>query len=524
MLSSNLILCRPLLLLPPIPPSIRVFSNESALHKRWPKYWSFSFSIIRSNEHPGLISFRMDWLDLPAVQRTLKSLLQHHNSKASIPWHSAFFTVQLSHPYMTTGKTIALIRRTFVGKVMSLLLNMLSRLVITFLPRSKNLLISWLQSPSAVIFEPPKNKVWHCFHCFPSISHEVMGPDAMILVFQVLRFKPTFSLSSFTFIKRLFSSSSLSAIRVLSSAYLRLLVFLPAILIPACASSSPAFLMMYSAYKLNKQGEDIQPWWTLFPIWNQSVVPCTVQTVALWPAYRFLKRQVRWSGTPISFRIFHTLLNLTCSLCFYSYPMCLKQLHTYYKQLTLEFWGFDQIGFAQSSKHILSMFLTIQPNCWSKSMTQYILHIWHVFFPRWKTRCVAWTCTNWEDIHLYWPWRIFFFFLRMNGAISSAAVCFGVMPAYHCRTLGIKTTKPPFFCPLIKVKYMHMCSHFRIAWLFATPWISVIFLELKIICCLMNEGQKKWMEYIFHCNCFLYKQRYIFLKLFFIKKVTGNKN
>ena len=156
--SSHLILCHPLLLLPPIPPSIRVFSNESTLHMRWPKYWSFSFSIIPSNEHPGLISFRMDWFDLLAVQGTLKSLLQHHGSKASILWCSAFFTVQLSHPYVTTGKTIALTRWTFVGKVMSLLLNMLSTLVITFLPRSKRLLISWLQSPSAVILEPPKTK------------------------------------------------------------------------------------------------------------------------------------------------------------------------------------------------------------------------------------------------------------------------------------------------------------------------------------------------------------------------------
>ena len=154
--SSHLILCRPLLLLPPTPPSIRVFSNESALHIRWPKYWSFSFSISPSSEHPGLISFRMDWLDLFAVQGTLKSLLQHHSSKASILQHSAFFTVQLSHPYMATGKTIALTRRTFVGKEMSLLFNMLSRLVTTFLPRSKCLLISWLQSPSAVILEPPK--------------------------------------------------------------------------------------------------------------------------------------------------------------------------------------------------------------------------------------------------------------------------------------------------------------------------------------------------------------------------------
>ena len=156
--SSHLILCRPLLLLPPIPPSIKVFSNESTLHMRWPKYWSFSFSISPSKEHPGLISFRMDWLDLPAVQGTLKSLLHHHNSKASILQRSAFFTVQLSHPYMTTGKTIALTRWTLVGKVMSPLLNLLSRLVITFLPRSKRLLISWLQWPSAVILEPPKIK------------------------------------------------------------------------------------------------------------------------------------------------------------------------------------------------------------------------------------------------------------------------------------------------------------------------------------------------------------------------------
>ena len=165
--SSHLILCHPLLLLPPIPPSIRVFSNVSTLRRRWPKYWSFSFSISPSKEHPGLISFRMDWLDLLAVQGTLKSLLQHHSSKASILRRSAFFTVQLSHPYMTTGKTIVLTRWTFVGKVMSLLLNKLSRLVITFLPKSKRLLISWLQSTSVVILEPPKNKVWHCFHCFP---------------------------------------------------------------------------------------------------------------------------------------------------------------------------------------------------------------------------------------------------------------------------------------------------------------------------------------------------------------------
>ena len=164
--SNNLILCHPLLL-PSIFPSIRVFSKESALHVRWPKYCCFSFRISPSNEYSGLISFRMDWLDLLAVQGTLKSLLQHYSSKASILWRSALFIVQLSHPYMTTGKTIALTRRTFVCKVMSLLFNTLSRLAITFLPRSKRLLISWLQSPYPVILEPPPNKVCHCFHCFP---------------------------------------------------------------------------------------------------------------------------------------------------------------------------------------------------------------------------------------------------------------------------------------------------------------------------------------------------------------------
>ena len=239
MSSSHLILCLPLFLLPPIPPSIRVFSSESALCMRWPKYWSLRFSITPSKEHLGLISFRRDWLDLLAVQGT--------------------FTIQLSHPYMTTGKTIALTRWTLVGKVMSLLLNMLSRLVITFLPRSKRLLISWLLSPSAVIWEPQKIKSDTVSTVSPSICHELMGPDAMIFVFWMLSFKPSFSLSSFTFIKRLFSSSSLSAVRMVSSAYLRLLIFLPAALIPAYASSSPAFLMMYSAYKLIKQGDNIQP-------------------------------------------------------------------------------------------------------------------------------------------------------------------------------------------------------------------------------------------------------------------------
>ena len=207
---NHLILCHPLLLLPSIPPSIRVFSNESALWIRYPKYWSFSFSISPSSEHPGLISFRMDWLDLLAVQGTLKSLLQHHSSKTSILPHSAFFTIQISHPYMTTGKTIALTRRTVVGKVMSLLFNMLSRLVITFLPRSKRLSISWLQS-SAVILEPRKIKSATVSTVSPSISHEVMGPDATILVFWMLSFKPAFH----------------SALRLSSRGFLVPLHFLP---------------------------------------------------------------------------------------------------------------------------------------------------------------------------------------------------------------------------------------------------------------------------------------------------------
>ena len=180
--SNHLILCHPLLLLPSIFPSIRVFSNKSSLHIRWPKYWSFNFNISLSNEHSGLISFRMDWMDLLAVQGT-KSLFQHHSSKASILWPSAFFIVQLSHPYITTGKTIALMRRTFADKEMSLLFNMLSRLVIAFLPRSKCLLMSWLQSPSAVILGPRKINSATVSTVSPSICHEVMGWDAMILVF-----------------------------------------------------------------------------------------------------------------------------------------------------------------------------------------------------------------------------------------------------------------------------------------------------------------------------------------------------
>ena len=209
--SNHLILCRPLLFLPSIFPSIRVFSYESAPHIRWSKYWSFSFNISPSNEYSGLISFRINWFDLLAVQGTPKSLLQCYTSKSTILRCSTFFMVQLSHPCMTTGKTIALMRRTFIGIVMSLLFNMLSRFIIGFLPRSISPLISLLQSPSAVILEP-KKIVCHISIVSPSFCHKVMGSDAMILVFWMLSFKPAFSLSSFTFIKRLFSSSSLSAV------------------------------------------------------------------------------------------------------------------------------------------------------------------------------------------------------------------------------------------------------------------------------------------------------------------------
>ena len=235
--SSHLILCHPLLLLPSIFPSIRVFSNESALHIRWPKDWSFSFSISLSSEHPGVISFRMDWLDLLSIQGTLKSLLPTPQFK-SINSSALSF---LYSPTLTSipdyWKNHSLDSPDLVDKVMTLLFNILSRLFIAFLPRRKRHLISWLQSPSAVVLEHKKIK---SATVSPSICHEVMGLDAMILVFWMLSFKPTFSLSFFTFIKRLFSSS-LFAVRVVSSAYLRLLIFLPAILIPACASSSPAF-------------------------------------------------------------------------------------------------------------------------------------------------------------------------------------------------------------------------------------------------------------------------------------------
>ena len=183
MLSNHLILCLSFLLPPSIFRSIRVFSNESVLHIRWPKYWSFNFNMSPSNEYSGLISFRMDWLDLLAIQGTLRSLLQHHSSKASILWPSALFIVQLSHPYMTTGKTIALTRQTFVGKVMSLLFNILSRLIVTFLQRTKHFLITWLQSSSAVILESKEIKPVTVSTVSPTICHKEMGPDAMIFVF-----------------------------------------------------------------------------------------------------------------------------------------------------------------------------------------------------------------------------------------------------------------------------------------------------------------------------------------------------
>ena len=241
--SNCLIQCH--LLLPSVFPSITVFSSESALHIKWPEFWSFSIS--SSNKYSGLISFRIDWFDLLTVQGTLQSLLQHCSSNASILWCSAFFLVQLSHLCMITGKTIVLTIWTFVSKVMSLLFNLgFSRFVIVFLPRSKHLLTSWLQSLSAVILESKKIKSVTASTFSPSICYEVMGQDTMILVSWMLSFKPTFSFSSFTLIKKLFSFSSLSAIRVVLSAYLKLWIFLPAILI---------LLMVYSAQHF--------PWCTL---------------------------------------------------------------------------------------------------------------------------------------------------------------------------------------------------------------------------------------------------------------------
>ena len=214
---KHFVLYHSLLLLPSIFPSTGVLSNEPILCIRWPEYWSFSFSISPSSEYSGLISFRIDLSELFAVQGTLKSLLQHRKTKVSILWCLAFFIVQLSHPYITTGKTIALTAQTFVGKVVSLLFNMLSKLVIVFHPMSKYLSISWLQSPSTVTLESKRIKSVTASTFSPSICHEVMGPGATILVFWMLNFKPAFSYSSFTLVKRFYGSSSLSAINVVSS-------------------------------------------------------------------------------------------------------------------------------------------------------------------------------------------------------------------------------------------------------------------------------------------------------------------
>ena len=227
--------------------------------------------------------------------------------------------VQLSHPFITTGKTIALTLWIFVSKETSLLFNVLSRLVIGFLPRGKCVLISWIQSLSAMILEPQNTKSVTVSIVPPSNCHEVMGLDAKIFIFWMLSFKAAFSLSSFTFIMRLFSSFSLSAISVVSSAYLMSLIFLLANLIPACASSSMAFCMMYSEYKLNKQSDNIQPSCTPFPIWNQSALSWLILTVAFWLAYRFLRRQVRWSGIPISLRFFHNLFWFSQSKALYTF-------------------------------------------------------------------------------------------------------------------------------------------------------------------------------------------------------------
>ena len=249
--------------------------------------WSFNFSISPSNEYSGLISFRMDWLDLLAVQGTLKSLLQHHSSKASVLWHSAFFMVQHSHPYMTTGKIIALTRKTNVGKVMSLLFNMLSRLVIAFLPRSKCLLISWLQSPSAVILEPKKIKSATVSIISPSICHEVMGPDAMILIFECWVLSQVFhSLLSLSSRDSLVPLHFLPKCGVICIAEVDISL---CNLDSSCVSSSLAFHMMYSAYKLNSR-LTIYSFDVLLSHWNRPIVPCPVLTVASWPAYRFLRR------------------------------------------------------------------------------------------------------------------------------------------------------------------------------------------------------------------------------------------
>ena len=260
LLSKHLTLCCPPLL-SSIFPRIRIFSNESSLRIRWPEYWSFNFSISLSNAYSRLISFRIDWSDLLAVQETPKGLLQHHSSKAAILQCSAFFMVQILHPYMTTGKIIVSIYEPLLAKwcLCSLICSLTGLSLLFF--QGTSVLISWLQSSFAVILEPKEIKFVTVSSFSSSIYHEVMELDATILVLWMLSLKPAFSLSFFTFIKRFFSSSSLSAIRVISPVCMRLL-FLLAILILACRSPSPTFHMMYSAEKLNKQGENKQPWCT----------------------------------------------------------------------------------------------------------------------------------------------------------------------------------------------------------------------------------------------------------------------
>ena len=265
---------------------------------------SASASVLPMNIHDWFPLGWTGWISLQSKGLSTvfsNTTVQKHKFFGTQPFYGP-----LSHPYKTTGKTILLTRWTFVSKVMSLLFDILSRLVIAFLPRSKHLLISWLQSPSAVILKPKTIKSVTVSIVSSSICHEVLGPDAMIFIFWMLSFKPAFSLS-FSLSSRgsyfLFALYHKGGVICISEA----IHISPAILIPACASFSLAFLMMYSAYKLNKQGDNIQPWCTPFPIWNQSVVPCPVLTIASWPAYRFLRRQVRWSGIPVSWRIFHSL-------------------------------------------------------------------------------------------------------------------------------------------------------------------------------------------------------------------------
>ena len=286
--SNHLIICHSLLLLPSIFPSIRVLSNELALHIRWLKYWIFTFTIRPSNEYSGLISFRIERFELLVVQGILKSLLQHHSSKAPTLQHSASFIIQLLHLYMTTGNTIILTIWNFVGKGMFLLFNTLSRFVIAFLPRNK-----CLNFMSAVTissdFGDQENKVCHRFHFSPSTCHEMMGPDAIIPVFWILNLKPYFSLSSLSLSSRGYPVLLFLPCTV-SPAYLKLLIYLLAMLIPPWASPSTAFLKMYS---VSKQGDNIHPCHTLSQICTQSIVPRSVLTVASWPVFRFLRRQVR---------------------------------------------------------------------------------------------------------------------------------------------------------------------------------------------------------------------------------------